>query len=46
MLDTLIDTCEILSPLERLIMVLSDIELYRNLQLLNDLLSRGESMAE
>ena len=46
MLDTLIDTCEILSPLERLIMVLSDIDLYRNLQLLNDLLSKGESMAE
>ena len=46
MLDTLIDTCEILSPLERLIMVISDLDTYRNLQLLNDLLSKGQSMAE
>lgn len=46
MMDTLIDTVEIFSPLERLIMVVSDLETYRNLQLLNDLLSKGHSMAE
>ena len=36
--DVLIDTVEVLSPLERLIMVISDLETYRNMQLLNDLL--------
>ena len=38
MLEVLIDTVEVLSPLERLTMVISDLETYRNMQLLNDLL--------
>ena len=44
MLDVLIDTVEVLTPLERLTMVISDLETYRNMQLLNDLLSKGESL--
>ena len=46
MLDTLIDTIEILTPQERLVVLLTDLEAYRNLQLLNDLLTKGHSMSE
>ena len=46
MLDTLIDTIEILTPQERLVVLLTDLEAYRNLQLLNDLLAKGNSMSE
>jgi len=46
MLDTLIDTIETLNPQERLILLLTDLETYRNMQLLNDLLSEGVSMTK
>ena len=46
MLDTLIDTIEILTPQERLVVLLTDLEVYRNLQLFNDLLAKGHSMSE
>lgn len=46
MLDTLIDTIETFNAQERLILLLSDLETYRNLQLLNDLLSKGHSMTD
>ena len=41
MLDLLIDTIEILKPHERLVLLLSDLETYRQLQMLNDLLIKG-----
>ena len=41
MLDVLIDTIEILKPHERLIVLLSNLETYRELQMLNDLLIKG-----
>ena len=46
MLDSIINTVETLSPQERLILLLSDLELYRDLQMLNDLLLKGESMTD
>jgi len=46
MFDTLVGTVEILSPQERLIMILSDLECYQNMQLLNDLLLSGRSVTE
>ena len=46
MLDILVDTMEIMKPEERLILLLSDLDTYRNMQMLNDLLVKGQSMTE